>query len=259
MTKTIRIVDLSLEIREGLPGVLGAQIKYLNHRDSVPEMLASWPGIKPEDLPGGMGWAAETVTLNTHSGTHMDAPYHYYPTMAGKKSRTIDEMPLEWAYGNGVVLDVRDFTPGYVIMPPDLQSVLKKMDYRLKPLDIVLVMTGADKYWGVDIRKYVSEYAGMGRDATLWLIEQGIKLVGTDAVGWDRPFAVQAEEFRKTGNRKLIWEGHFAGIDGEYYQMEKLTNLDRLPPHGFKVYCFPIKIVRAGAAWVRPVAVVEEE
>jgi kynurenine formamidase len=221
-------------------------------------MLASWPGIKQEDLPGGLGWSAETLTLNTHSGTHMDAPYHYYPTMAGKPSRTIDEMPLEWAYGHGVVLDVRHLKPGTVVTVNDVQSVLTKMKYTLKPLDIVLVMTGADKHWGVDTRKYVSEYAGMGREATLWLIKQGVKLVGTDAVGWDRPFAVQAKEFRETGNKNLIWEGHFAGIEGEYYQMEKLTNLDKLPAYGFTVYCFPVKIPKAGAAWVRPVAVVEE-
>ena len=258
MAKRIRIVDLSLEIKEG-PGVLGAKIKYLNHKESVPQMLTSWHGINVEDLPGGLGWAVETLTLNTHSGTHMDSPYHYYPTMAGQKSRTIDEMPLEWAYGPGVVLDMRHKRPGTVITPEDVQSALEKMDYQIRPLDIVLVMTGADKYWkDNDIGKYVAEYAGMGRQATLWLINQGVKLVGTDAVGWDRSFAVQAKEFQETGNRKLIWEGHFAGIEAEYYQMEKLTNLDKLPPHGFMVYCFPIKIFKASAAWVRPVAIIEE-
>jgi len=258
VAKRIRIVDLSLEIKEG-PGVLGAKIKYLNHKESVPQMLTSWPGINAEDLPGGLGWAVETLTLNTHSGTHMDSPYHYYPTMAGQKSRTIDEMPLEWAYGPGVVLDMRHKRPGTVITPEDVQSALEKMDYQIRPLDIVLVMTGADKYWkDNDIGKYVAEYAGMGRQATLWLINQGVKLVGTDAVGWDRSFAVQAKEFRETRDRKLVWEGHFAGIEAEYYQMEKLTNLDKLPPHGFMVYCFPIKIFKASAAWVRPVAIIEE-
>lgn len=53
------------------------------------------------------------------------------------------------------------------------------------------------------------------------------------ASGWPRSFASQAEEFRKTGDRSLIWEGHFAGIEGEYYLMEKLTNQDKLPPYGF--------------------------
>jgi kynurenine formamidase len=258
VAKRYRVVDLSLEIKEA-PSVLGANIKYLDHKESVPEMITSFPGIKPEDLPDGLGWAAETLTLSTHSGTHMDSPYHYHPTMAGQKSRTIDEMPLEWAYGPGVVLYMRHKSPGTVITPEDVQSALEKINYQIKPLDIVLVMTGADKYWKEnDIRKYVTEYAGMGRESTLWLIKQGVKLVGTDAVGWDRPFAVQAKAFQETGDRKLIWEGHFAGIEGEYYQMEKLTNLDKLPPHGFMVYCFPIKILKASAAWIRPVAIIEE-
>ena len=257
MAKTRQIVDLSLEIKEA-PSVLGASIEYLDHESSVPAMLASWPGIRTEDLPDGLGWASETLTLVSHSGTHMDAPYHYHPTMAGQKSRTIDEMPLEGAFGPGVVLDMRHVKPGTVITPEDLQTALEKIRYRLEPLDIVLVMTGADKFWkSNDIRKYITEYPGMGRDATLWLMNKGVKLMGTDAVGWDRAFVVQAEEYRKTGNNKLIWEGHFAGIEGEYYQMEKLTNLDKLPPYGFMVYCFPIKILRASAAWVRPVAIVE--
>jgi kynurenine formamidase len=179
--------------------------------------------------------------------------------MAGQKSRTIDEMPLEWAFGDGVVIDMRHKEAGSVISVADVQAALAKISYTLKPLDIVLVMTGADKYWKAgDTAKYVSEYAGMGKESTLWLLKQGVKLVGTDAVGWDRPFGVAAKEFRETGNRALIWEAHFAGIEGEYYQMEKLANLDQLPPYEFTVYCFPIKIQRASAAWVRPVAVVKE-
>lgn len=258
MEKKRRVVDLSLEIKKG-PGVLGAEITYINHKESVPAMLASWPGIEPEDLPNGLGWASENITLSTHSGTHMDSPYHYHPTMGGQKSRTIDEMPLEWAFGPGLVLDMRHKEPATVITPEDVQSALEKMDYRIKPLDIVLVMTGADKYWqNNDLKNYINGYAGMGREATLWLIKQGVKLVGTDAVGWDRSFASQAKDFQKSKDRSLIWEGHFAGIEAEYYQMEKLANLDQLPPYGFLVYCFPIKIQKASAAWVRPVAVIEE-
>jgi kynurenine formamidase len=93
----------------------------------------------------------------------MDAPYHFYPTMAGEKSRTIDEMPLEWAFGPGVVLDMRQMKPRTVITPKDVQQALEKIEYTIKPLDIILIMTGADRYWKEnDIGKYVSEYAGMG-------------------------------------------------------------------------------------------------
>jgi len=255
MTGRVRVVDLSIEIKEG-SGVMGAEIQRVGHKESIPQMLSGFPGVAPEDLPDGLGWAHDILTLSTHSGTHMDAPWHYHPTSEGKKSKTIDEMPLEWAYGDGVVLDMRHKKAGEVISVADLQEALKKIGYRLKPLDIVLIMTGTDRFW--DTPKYVTEYAGVGREATIWLIDQGVKLVGTDAPGWDRPFMYQAKEFRETHDRSLIWEGHYAGIEREYFQMEKLANLDQLPPSGFKVFCFPIKILKASAAWVRPVAIIEE-
>ena len=188
-------------------------------------------------------------------GTHMDAPWHYHPTSEGKESRTIDEIPIEYCFSNGVVLDMTHKKPGELINSQDIREALKKMKYELTPLDIVLIRTDTDKFW--DTIKYWTNYAGVGREGTIWLIDQGIKVVGTDAPGWDRPFHVQAREFRETGNKDLIWEGHYAGIEREYYQMEKLTNLDQLPPYGFKVSCFPIKILKASAAWVRPVAIIE--
>ena len=95
----------------------------------------------------------------------------------------------------------------------------------------------------------------MGREATLFLLDQGVKIVGTDAWSWDRPLCYIAQEFAATKDATLIWEGHFAGIEKEYYHLEKLANLDKLPPFGFKVACFPIKIKAASAGWARPVAI----
>jgi len=254
MAEKVRIVDLSLEIKEG-EGVMGARIQHIGHRENVPGMLQAFPGITAGDLPGGLGWAVDIYTMNVHTGTHIDAPWHYHPTSEGKPSKTIDEMPLELAYGDGVVLDMRHKKPGDVIGVADIQEALKKIEYNIKPRDIVLIRTDTDKSW--DTPKY-GEYPGAGREATIWLVDQGIKVVGTDAPGWDRPFKYAAAEFRETGNRKVIWEGHFAGIEREYFQMEKLANLDQLPPYGFKVCCFPIKLLKASAAWIRPVGIVPE-
>lgn len=262
-------IDLSLELKHGLgqlppnpePALvtflelISPRINYTDHAASVPQMMRSFPGITPADLPDGLGWSEETVTANTHAGTHFDAPYHYAPTTAGQPARTVDEIPLAWCCQAGVVLDMRHKAPGTVISVADCQSALTKIDYTLKPLDIVLVMTGADKLWGtID---YWTHYAGAGREATLWLADQGVKIVGTDAPGWDRPFHYAAAEFRATGDRSLIWEGHYAGREREYCQLEKLTNLDQLPPSGFTVACFPIKVHKAGASWVRPVAIID--
>ena len=94
----------------------------------------------------------------------------------------------------------------------------------------------------------------MSREATNYLTERGVHIVGTDGWSWDRPLSFEARDFRETGDASLVWEGHFAGIDHGYFQMEKLAHLDQLPAYGFKVICFPIKISGASAAWVRPVA-----
>jgi kynurenine formamidase len=140
----------------------------------------------------------------------------------------------------------------------DLKAALKKIHYKLKPGDIICLQTGADKYWGT--RDFSSYGCGLIRESTLWLIEQGIRVIGTDAWGLDRPFYAIREEFMKTKDRSIIWCAHYVGIDKEYCQIEKLANLDKLPrPYGFKIACFPIKIRGASGAWTRVAAIFEEE
>ncbi len=56
----------------------------------------------------------------------------------------------------------------------------------------------------------------------------------------------------------MCWEGHKAGAERAYVQYEKLNNLDRLPPYGFRFFGVPVKIERASAAWVRAFAMVDE-
>ena len=101
-----------------------------------------------EDLPNGLGWANEYITLGTHVGTHMDAPWHYHPLSEGEKAKTIDELPVEWFYSDGVVIDMRHKRPGEVITSWDLKKALHEIKYDIAPFDIVLVMTGADETMG---------------------------------------------------------------------------------------------------------------
>ena len=234
------------------------KIRYLGHDEGAETMTLFFPGLEKKDLPEGKGWAVELVELATHSGTHLDAPWHYHPTMDnGSRALTIDKIPLEWCMGDGVVLDLRHLPDGYRVMPSDLEAALEKIDYTLKPGDIVLIMTGADRYWGTE--EYLARGCGMGRDATLWILDQGIHVVGTDAWGWDRPFSFIVDEFQRTRDASIIWEGHFAGIEKAYCHIEKLTGLDQLPPFGFTFFCFPIKIKGASGGWIRAVGLIEED
>ena len=111
-----RFVDLSICIEPGLPSdppMMIPKVQYIDHEMGAEQMKMFYPGVKKEQLPGGLGWAVEEITLYTHSGTHLDAPYHYHPTMdKGQRSLTIDEIPLDWCYNDGVLLDFRHKADG---------------------------------------------------------------------------------------------------------------------------------------------------
>lgn len=256
-----RLIDLSLSIEPGLPSdppMMIPKIDYVTHETGADQMLEFFPGITKEQLPGKLGWALEFLTLTTHSGTHLDAPFHYHPTMDnGKPALTIDEIPLEWCFNDGVVVDFRHKADGERITVADLKKEFERIQYNLKERDIVLVQTGADQAWGTP--QYLVRGAGMDRESTLFLLENGVRVVGIDAWSWDRPLPFLAKEFKETGDAAVIWEAHFAGIEIGYCHMEKMANLSAIgKPHGFTVCCFPIKIKGASAGWCRPVAIVEE-
>ena len=259
--KARQIIDLSITLEGGLPSDPPAMIPnvgYIDHGLGADQMMAFFPGIKKEQLPDSLGWAIETLSLTTHSGTHLDAPYHYHPTQdGGKPSLTIDEIPLAWCMSDGVLLDFRHKADGEAITALDVEKELQRIGYTIKPLDIVLVQTGADSAWGTP--QYLVKGGGMTRESTLYLTERGVRVVGIDAWSWDRPLPFLAQDFMKNGDPKVIWEAHFAGIDIGYCHMEKMANLSAIGrPFGFTVCCFPIKIKRASAGWCRPVAIIEQ-
>lgn len=257
-----RFVDLSIGIEPDLPSdppMMIPRIEYVYHAAGAEQMKEFFPGVSTEQLPGRLGWALEYITLTTHSGTHLDAPYHYHPTMdKGSPALTVDQVPLDWCFSDGVILDFRHKADGEAISVVDLQRELDRIEYEIKPLDIVLIQTGADAFWGRP--EYLVKGAGMTRESTLFLTEKGVKVVGIDAWSWDRPLPFIAREFKETGDPKVIWEAHFAGIEIGYCHMEKMANLSAVgKPSGFTVCCFPVKIMRASAGWCRPVAIVEED
>jgi kynurenine formamidase len=257
---TRRFIDISIPLENGVvsdPPAYAPHIEYFDHHASVPGLAAFFPGLKAEDLPDQEAWSYEKIELITHNGTHLDAPYHFASTMnRGERAITIDEVPLDWCFRPGVKLDFRDLPDGHVITAQEVQAELERIDYEIQPFDIVVVNTRAGSRYGHD--DYLEAGIGMGHAATLYLLEKGVRLTGTDAWSWDAPFSHTAKAYAETGDAGLIWEGHKAGREIGYCHLEKLHNLEALPPTGFTVSCFPVKIRGASAGWTRAVAILDE-
>jgi kynurenine formamidase len=255
----MRILDLSVALKAGIksdPPFMLPSIDYQDHKVGAREFMMLFPGLKAEQLPNAEGPAMERVTITTHNGTHLDAPWHFASTMdGGKPAWKIDQVPLEWFFSDGVKLDFRNKPDGYVCKADDVKRELDRIGYTLKPLDIVLVNTAAAAAYGEP--SFLDTGCGMGREATLYLLEQGVRVTGIDGWSWDAPFSFTHKRFVETGDASLIWEGHKASRDIGYCHMEKLTNLDKLPPSSFKVCCFPVKIEAASAGWTRCVALLD--
>ncbi len=257
---TRRFVDLSVPLETGIvsdPPIMLPEITYLSHDQTAEQVMSFFPGLKKEDLPGGEGWAVEMLQIATHNGTHLDAPYDHHSTMSGgARAITIDEVPLDWCMNPGVKLDFRHFDDGYIVTADDVEAELKRIGHDLQPLDIVVVNTSAGAHYGQP--DYLVKGCGMGREATLYLLERGVRVTGTDAWSWDAPFALTAQQYARDRDPSIIWEGHRASMEIGYCHMEKLANLDSLPGDGFEISCFPYKIKGASAGFTRAVAIFEE-
>ena len=221
------------------------------------KISGKWP-LNAESFPDQEFLTNDFIQLTSHNGTHLDATWHYGSKSENKKACTVDEIPLEFCFSDGVVLDLSHKKPRSLIEKKDIEQALQKIGYEIKPLDIVLIQTNFDKKWGTPL--YFTAHPGMSREATEFIVAKGVKIMGIDAYGFDRPFFTMVNEYIKTKESAQLWPAHFYGREKEYFHIERLANLDKIPrPYGFKIACFPIKIKNAGAAWIRAVAILENE
>ncbi len=253
----MRIIDLSATIAAGRPDALPFErvaIDYSSHAEGASQIEAMLK-VPPDLLRNGEGWAVEEFTkLATHSVTHVDAPWHYNQFINGQRAATIDELPLEWFFSDGVVLDMTTKADGEKIEVTDVETAFSDIGYNLKPLDIVLMKTGRDDFYGQS--DYVWRGCAVTPEATHWLYDRGVRVMGIDAWGWDGPLDRQAKEALARREKGVFWAAH--QCDRPYSQIERLVNLRCLPPSGFKVACFPLKIQGGSAGPARVVAILPE-
>jgi kynurenine formamidase len=164
MKKHVKLYDLSQPIYHNCPG---------------------WPEYAPTVVSRDYyitrnGFNAETVTLNTHTGTHIDVPYHFL-----QDGRTVDDLPLDAFAGEAVFLDFRHKAADTPIDGSDLTPFANKIEEG----DIVILNTG----WGkkrASSREYLYEWPYLSGSGAEILLKKKVKGVGIDTLslgGWGSP------------------------------------------------------------------------
>lgn len=166
----MQFIDLSVTLRNQSFEPGGPQIARMDHREAARRRAADFSFL-PSGFPDGMHLAQENLTLSSHGGTHVDAPLHYGPTSEGKPSKSIEQVPLEWCYGPGVVLDVSHKQPGDYITKADVIAALDKIPHKLQSKEIVLLRTDTDKHF--DNPEFPDLQPGLHPDACHWILDQG--------------------------------------------------------------------------------------
>lgn len=265
----MRLVDLTRPLdpgmRERIPEpargaavVIAPTVKPLHPTMNPTETMCMAFGCTKDDLPDGEGWYDEKLIMGSHMGTHVDAPLHYGPMCEGKPSRTISDIALEELLVPGMVLDVADKVQrGEGISVQVLEEALEEVGVDVPQGGAVMLRTGQGPITPDDLSYYF--YPGMTRESTLWLAEKGAKVLGTDAVGWDRPIPVMVQAWKESGDTSHIWDGHFAGREREVFIVQQLTGLEELPSHGFTVGFFTLPITGVSASPARVVAFLDGE
>ncbi|MDP2922414.1 MAG: cyclase family protein [Candidatus Omnitrophota bacterium] len=268
----MKIIDLSLPIDDKAFEVHHVEIERVSHKAGVEKFNRVLMGktlkgklqyilgkriVKKEDLPDEEFLSLEIIHSPVHIGTHLDYSFHYGSKSEGRASKTAEEIPLEWCYRDGVKIDVSHKKPNETITAADIETALKEINYTLKPFDIVLLYTAADKLYGGP--KYFSDYPGVDISAIDYLLDKDIKIFGVDTMGIDRPYRFMLKEFLEKKDPKKLYPAHFYGRKREFIHIERLANLGNLPNFGFKIICFPIKIKATGAAWARVVGIVDSQ
>ncbi|MDX1623542.1 MAG: cyclase family protein [Gemmatimonadota bacterium] len=249
--------------------------------------VSFWPYYPPFEVKyikrkAEHGVNAQYIQTSNHMGTHLDAPRHF---VTGGK--TIDQIPMEWLYGPGVIVDLTGEMGDVAAYTPEM--IEKRVEVRKG--DILILHTGWHRYgqFGAepDEERYIHLHPGAHPDMVQWLIDLEIKIWGVDCISTDHPMNLPIGRFLGKGtfgwHEKVreIAERRFGGPDAvdelfpkDHYQLthnalfphdcmhiENLggeINVPELQNRRLVIGCFPWLFKGGEAAFARTVAFVEE-
>jgi kynurenine formamidase len=234
---TERIIDLGLELTPGLQTWGGeAAVYHAPVHDG--ETFA-------------LGFNTKLLILEDHTGTHVDAPLHFYGgEYRAPRGRSIAEMPLEKLIGEAVLIDASDKAPGEAVTRRLLETRAAAQGVTIRRGDIVLVRFWP-KPWGEPMDEFLNA-RGLELDACEWLLAQGVKAVGVDHANLEGKLAKEFGNLDAPGHILFLHPARDLPI------MENLVNLDRIGQTRFRFAALPLKLHGATGSPIRAVAIVNQ-
>ena len=217
-----KIVDLSYPLAPSTPPFPGDSPVEIEVRTTIPADL-------PPGTPGYMN--TSNVRSSLHTGTHMDAFFHFYHGGA-----TIDQIPLAQCTGPALLLDLSTKQAKEEITADDLAPHRQAVSRTPK----VILNTGWAQNWGN--ANYFTHYPALTGDAARFLVDCGIELIGIDTPSVDY-----------SPN-----DAHFVLLGHEVLIVENLTNLDQIGRPLFEFAALPLKITGRDGSPVRAIAIIGE-
>ncbi len=187
----------------------------------------------------------DVLTLGSHTGTHIDAPYHFL-----KEGKTIDELPAQRFVGEGVLVDVSAKSDRELIEPGDIEP----HENEIAQGDFVILKTGRDKYFGT-FKYYLHPY--LSAEAAQVLLKMGVSLVGIDALNVDPTYygSMDSDSAAKDlpDEAEYGYPVHDILLGNDILIVENLCNLDQIKPVK-GVYSFlPLKLKGSDGSPLRAV------
>lgn len=224
--------------------------KLIDLSHTLNEEIPVWPGSlrfrREKRLDYADGALIYNYFLAQGLATHIDAPVHFI-----EHGRTISDLKISELSGPACVIDVREavsHNPDYAISAKDIQEWEKK--YGLIPSNAIVVgLTGWDQYWP-DEKRYQNQdergalhFPGFSEEAAKLLVARHISGVGIDTLSIDVGCTT-------------TFPAHYHLLGADKFQIENLTQLEKLPPVGATIFALPIKVENGPEAPARVIALI---
>ena len=197
-----------------------------------PSML-TWPNdpgveLTPQQrIARGDAANVSQLTLGTHTGTHVDPPFHFVDGAAA-----VDELSPDVLIGDAVVVDARGRAGE--LTPHDMDALRVPRDAQR-----VLLRTDNSELWTRDHVEFPDTYTCLSPDAAQWVVDRGIRLIGVDFLSVERKGA--------PGHPT-----HVTLLRAGVVIVEGL-DLSNVEPGAYRLVCLPLKIAGGDGAPARAV------